>query len=29
MDKVLTALNQNSILIERQDVSSAFYKGKK
>jgi len=29
MDEVLTALNQNSILIERQDVSSAFYNGKK
>lgn len=28
MDEVLAALNQNSILIERQNVSSTFYSGK-
>ena len=28
MDEVLTALNQNSILIERRNISSAFYNGK-
>lgn len=28
MDEVLSALNQNSILIERQNVSSTFYSGK-
>lgn len=28
MDEVLVALNQNSILIERQNISSTFYSGK-
>jgi len=28
MNEVLTALNQNAILIERRDVSSVFYHGK-
>lgn len=28
MDEVLVALNQNSILIERADVSSSFYRGR-
>ena len=28
MDEVLTALNQNSILVERRDISGAFYHGK-
>jgi len=27
MDEVLVALNQNSILIERRDISSVFYRG--
>ena len=27
MDEVLVALNQNSILIERRDISSVFYSG--
>ena len=29
MDETLAALNQNSILIERRDISSAFYYGEK
>jgi hypothetical protein len=29
MDEVLVALNQNSILIERKDISSVFYRGAK
>jgi len=28
MDEVLTALNQNAILVERRDVSGVFYHGK-
>ena len=28
MNEVLTALNQNSILVERRDISSLFYNGK-
>lgn len=28
MDEVLTALNQNSILVERQDLSYTYYSGK-
>jgi hypothetical protein len=28
MDEILTALNQNSILVERRDISSVFYNGK-
>ncbi len=28
MNEVLTALNQNSILVERQDISYAYYSGK-
>jgi hypothetical protein len=28
MDEILTALNQNSILVERRDISSVFYYGK-
>jgi len=27
MDEVLVALNQNSVLIERRDISSVFYRG--
>ena len=27
MNEVLTALNQNSFLVERRDISSVFYKG--
>ena len=28
MDEILTALNQNAILVERRDVSSVFYGGR-
>ena len=28
MDEILTVLNQNSILVERRDISSVFYNGK-